>query len=135
LEPQYANVMERSTARFTGSVDARPVAQSGFAVWQQGYGIALSATARSPQGHMTLNLKSYKARIKVSPTSKRKALALCQALAPDIRLPPSSDARAEIFLKNSEVIFRIETNDIASMRATMNSYLRLADASYKCVSL
>src|ERR671925_171873 len=59
----------------------------------------------------------------------------CKALTPDIRLPPSSDARAEIFLKNSEVIFKIETNDIASMRATMNSYLRLADASYKCLSL
>jgi tRNA threonylcarbamoyladenosine modification (KEOPS) complex Pcc1 subunit len=135
LEPQYANVMERSTARFTGSVDARPVAQSGFAVWQQGYGTALSATARSLQGHMILNLKSYKARIKVSTTSKRKAAAICQALAPDIRLPPSNDARAEIFLKNSEVVFKIETNDIASMRATMNSYLRLADASYKCLSL
>jgi tRNA threonylcarbamoyladenosine modification (KEOPS) complex Pcc1 subunit len=84
---------------------------------------------------MTLKLKSYKARIKVSTTSKRKAAAICQALAPDIRLPPSNDARAEIFLKNSEVIFKIETNDIASMRATMNSYLRLADASYKCLSL
>lgn len=135
LEPQYANVMERSTAHFIGSVDVHPVAQSGFAVWQQGYGTALSATARSLQGHMILNLKSCKARIKVSTTSKRKAAAICQALAPDIRLPPSSDARAEIFLKNSEVIFKIETNDIASMRATMNSYLRLADASYKCLSL
>ena len=135
LEPQYANVMERSTARFIGSADVRHVAQSGFAVWQQGYGTALSATARSLQGHMILNLKSCKGRIKVSTTSKRKAAVICQALAPDIRLLPSSDARAEIFLKNSEVIFKIETNDIASMRATMNSYLRLADLSYKCLTL
>jgi tRNA threonylcarbamoyladenosine modification (KEOPS) complex Pcc1 subunit len=84
---------------------------------------------------MTLKLKSYKARIKVSTTSKRKADAVCQALAPDIKLPPSSDARAEILLKNSQVIFKVETNDIASMRAALNSYLRLADTSYKCLSL
>jgi tRNA threonylcarbamoyladenosine modification (KEOPS) complex Pcc1 subunit len=127
--------MERSIARFTESVDAHPVAQSGFAVWQQGYGTALNAIARSLQGHMTLNLKSYKARIKVSTTSKRKADAIWQALAPDVSLPPSSDARAVVFLKNSEVIFKIETYDIAPMRAAMNSYLRLADASYKCLSL
>ena len=135
MEPPYVNVMERSIARFTGSGGARPVARSGSAAWQQGYGTALSATARSLQGHMTLNLKSYKARIRVSTTSKRKAAGICQALAPDVRRPPSTDARAEISLKNSEVIFKIETNDIASMRATINSYLRLADASYKCLSL
>jgi tRNA threonylcarbamoyladenosine modification (KEOPS) complex Pcc1 subunit len=135
LEPPYVNVMERSIARFTGSGGARPVARSGSAAWQQGYGTALSATARSLQGHMTLNLKSYKARIKVSTRSKRLAAGICRALAPDLRFPPSTGSRAEIFLKNSEVIFKIETSDIASMRASINSYLRLADASYKCLTL
>jgi tRNA threonylcarbamoyladenosine modification (KEOPS) complex Pcc1 subunit len=127
--------MERSIARFTGSGGARPVARSGSAAWQQGYGTALSATARSLQGHMTLNLKSYKARIKVSTRSKRVAAGVYRALAPDLRFPPSTGSRAEIFLKNSEVIFKIETSDIASMRASINSYLRLADASYKCLTL
>lgn len=111
------------------------MARSGSAAWQQGYGTALSATARSLQGHMTLNLKSYEARIKVSTRSKRVAAGICQALAPDLRLTPSTGSRAEIFLKNSEVIFKIETSDIASMRASINSYLRLADASYKCLTL
>jgi tRNA threonylcarbamoyladenosine modification (KEOPS) complex Pcc1 subunit len=135
LEPQYVNVMERSIARFTRSGGVRPVARSGSAAWQQGYGGALSAIARSLQGHMTLNLKSYKARIKVSTRSKRIAAGICHALAPDLRLTLSPGSRAEIFLKNSEVIFKIETSDIASLRASINSYLRLADASYKCLTL
>lgn len=135
MEPPYVNVMGRSIARFTGSGGARPVARSGSAAWQQGYGTALNATARSLQGHMTLNLKSYEARIKVSTRSKRVAAGIYQALAPDLRLTPSTGSRAEIFLKNSEVIFKIETSNIASMRASINSYLRLADASYKCLTL
>jgi tRNA threonylcarbamoyladenosine modification (KEOPS) complex Pcc1 subunit len=135
LELQYVNVMEKSTVRFTGSGGAPPVARSGSVAWQQGYGTALSATARSLQGHMILNLKSYKARIKVSTRSKRVAAGICHALAPDLRLTSLTGSRAKIFLKGSEVIFRIETSDIASMRASINSYLRLADASYKCLTL
>jgi tRNA threonylcarbamoyladenosine modification (KEOPS) complex Pcc1 subunit len=84
---------------------------------------------------MTLSLKSYKARIKVSTRSKRLAAGICQALAPDLRITPSNGSRAELFLKNSEVIFKLETSDIASMRASINSYLRLADASHKCLTL
>jgi tRNA threonylcarbamoyladenosine modification (KEOPS) complex Pcc1 subunit len=135
LERPYVNVMERSTARFTGSGGAPPVARSGSVVWQQGYGTALSVTARSLQGHTTLNLKSYKARIKVSARSKRVAAGIYDALAPDLRLMSSTSSRVEIFLKNSQLIFEIETSDIASMRASINSYLRLADASYKCLTL
>ncbi len=135
MEPPYVNVMERSIARFTESGGARPVARSGSAAWQQGYGTALSATARSLRGHMTLNLKSYKARIKVSARSKRVAAGICNALAPDLRLTPPTGSRTEIFLENSEIIFKVETSDIASMRASINSYLRLADASYNCLTL
>ncbi len=135
LEPPYVNVMERFIVHFIGSVGALLVARSGSAAWQQGYGTVLSATARSLQGHMTLNLKSYKARIKISTRSKRVATGICQALAPDLRLTPSTGSTAQIFLKNSEVVFKIETSDIASMRASINSYLRLADASYKCLTL
>lgn len=135
LEPLFVNVMERYIARFIGGGDVHPVDQSGSGVWQQEYGIARSAATRSLPGHTTLNLKSYNARIKLSAPSKRKAASICQALAPDVTLPPSSGARAEIFLENHEVTLKIETNDIASVRATINSYLRLADASYKCLSL
>ncbi len=127
--------MEKSTARFTGSGGAPPVAQSGSVAWQQGYGTALSVTARSLQGHLTLNLKSYKARIRVSTRSKRVAAGIFHALAPDLRHMSSTSYRAEIFLRNSQVILKIQTSDTASMRASINSYLRLADASYKCLTL
>lgn len=111
------------------------MARLGSAAWQQGYGTALSATARSRQGLMTLNLKSYKARIKVTTTSKRVAAGICHALAPDLPLMPSTGCKAEISLKNSAVTFKIETRDIASLRASINSYLRLTDASHKCLTL
>jgi tRNA threonylcarbamoyladenosine modification (KEOPS) complex Pcc1 subunit len=135
LEPPSANVMGRSTVRFTRNGDALPVARSGSAAWQQGYGIALSATTRSHQGPMTLNSKSYKARITVSARSGRMAASICHALAPDLRLMPASDCIPEISIKSSKVIYKIETSDIASLRASVNSYLRLADASYKCLTL
>lgn len=84
---------------------------------------------------MTLTLKSYRARIRVSAKSKRAAAAICDALAPDLKRLPKNEGRAEISLKNSAVIFTIETGDIASLRASVNSYLRLADASYRCITL
>ena len=103
--------------------------------WRQAYGTALSATSRSRQEHMTLTLKGYKAKIKVSAKSKRIAAAVRDALAPDLRLMPTRNRRAEISLKNADVVFKIETSDIASLRASINSYLRLADSSYKCLTL
>ena len=135
MEPPYANVMGRFTVRFTRNGDVLPVARSGSAGWQQGYGIALSANTRSHQGPMTLNSKSYKARIIVSTRSSRIASSICHALAPDLNLMPATDCIQEISAKSSKVICKIETSDIASLRATINSYLRLADASYKCLTL
>jgi tRNA threonylcarbamoyladenosine modification (KEOPS) complex Pcc1 subunit len=41
--------------------------------------------------------------------------------------------RLDMSLQGSFITFSIETDDIASMRANINSYLRLADASFKCI--
>jgi tRNA threonylcarbamoyladenosine modification (KEOPS) complex Pcc1 subunit len=84
---------------------------------------------------MTSTLKSYRAKIKISPRSRRVATSIRDALAPDLRLLPKTEGRAEISLKNSDIVFTIETGDIASLRASVNSYIRLADASYKCITL
>jgi tRNA threonylcarbamoyladenosine modification (KEOPS) complex Pcc1 subunit len=81
-----------------------------------------------------LTSKSYRARIKLSAKSRRVATSIRDALAPDLKRLPKTEGRAEISLKNSDVIFTIETNDIASLRASVNSYLRLADASYRCIT-
>jgi len=48
---------------------------------------------------------------------------------------PASDNRTSLSVKETHVLFRIETSDIASLRASVNSYLRLADASYKCLTV
>jgi tRNA threonylcarbamoyladenosine modification (KEOPS) complex Pcc1 subunit len=82
-----------------------------------------------------LTSKSYRARIKLSAKSSRVATSIRDALAPDLKRLPKTEGRAEISLKNSDIIFTIETGDIASLRASVNSYLRLADASYRCITL
>ena len=41
--------------------------------------------------------------------------------------------RLALSLRGSSIVFRIETDDIASLRANVNSYLRLADASFRCI--
>lgn len=85
--------------------------------------------------HTTLTLKNYRARIRISTKSRRAAISIRDALAPDLARLPKTDGRVKISLKNSDVIFDIETADIASLRASLNSYIRLADASYKCITL
>jgi tRNA threonylcarbamoyladenosine modification (KEOPS) complex Pcc1 subunit len=80
-------------------------------------------------------LKSYRAKIRVSAKSRRVAGSIRDALAPDLKRLPKTEGRAKISIKDSDVIFTIETDDIASLRASINSYIRLADASYKCITL
>jgi tRNA threonylcarbamoyladenosine modification (KEOPS) complex Pcc1 subunit len=41
--------------------------------------------------------------------------------------------RLDISLHGTFIAFSIETDGIASLRANVNSYLRLADASLKCI--
>lgn len=82
-----------------------------------------------------MTLKSCRAKIRVSAKSRRVAASIRDALAPDLKRLPKTEGRAEISLKNSDIIFTIETDDIASLRASINSYIRLADASYKCITL
>ncbi|HXG06218.1 MAG TPA: KEOPS complex subunit Pcc1 [Nitrososphaera sp.] len=83
-------------------------------------------------------MKNCKARIRISTESKRIAESIRDALAPDLGyLPKTEDSggRAEIFLENSDIIFDIITPDIASLRASTNSYIRLVDASYRCLQM
>jgi tRNA threonylcarbamoyladenosine modification (KEOPS) complex Pcc1 subunit len=86
------------------------------------------------QGHTTLTLKSCKAKIRLSSDGKRAVNSIRAALTPDLSRLPKEEVRAFISLENSDIFFRIETDDIASLRASINSYLRLADASYRCIT-
>lgn len=81
-----------------------------------------------------MTLKNCKARIRISAKSRRTAASIRDALAPDLARLPKTEGRAEISLKNSDIIFEVETPDIVSLRASINSYIRLADASYRCIA-
>ncbi|MGI8832144.1 MAG: KEOPS complex subunit Pcc1 [Nitrososphaeraceae archaeon] len=48
--------------------------------------------------------------------------------------PSNFEANTQItYDGKSNVFIEIESDDISSLRASINSYLRLADASYKCI--
>lgn len=85
--------------------------------------------------HLTFNLKSYKARIRVSTGSRHVSASIYHALVPDIGVMPSGHEIADLSLKDAEFVFKIETSDIATLRASINSYLRLVDTSHKCLTV
>ena len=86
-----------------------------------------------------LMLKNYKARIQISfkaPVYRSSLIAksIYSALNPDTKFSSDSGLRARISVDISNVFIEIETNDIPSLRAAINSYLRLANASYRCIA-
>ena len=72
--------------------------------------------------------------------SDRIAKCVCVALEPPRTLslhptiPSNLDPNVRVRSDGkSNVFIEIESDDIPSLRASINSYLRLADASYKCI--
>lgn len=63
----------------------------------------------------------------------KRARPVYSALVPDMKKLQGKNERLQMSLQGSFITFSIETDDIASMRANINSYLRLADASFKCI--
>jgi transcription factor Pcc1 len=72
--------------------------------------------------------------------SDRIAQCVCLALKPprtlslQLTIPSNLDPNVRVCSDSkSNVFIEIESDDIPSLRASINSYLRLADASYKCI--
>lgn len=72
--------------------------------------------------------------------SDRIAQCVCLALKPPrtLSLQPTIPSNLDPNVRvrsdgKSNVFIEIESDDIPSLRASINSYLRLADASYKCI--
>ena len=88
---------------------------------------------------MTSILKNYKASMQISfknkPVSIRSSIAksICYALKPDTKLSSCSKEKVKISSDVSNVFIEIESDNIPSLRATINSYLRLINTSYKCI--
>ena len=78
--------------------------------------------------------KSCQAEIRVR-TSGPAARSIFLALLPDLKKLEGSNEHLAMSRKGSSIIFNVESDDIASFRANVNSYLRLVDASHRCINL
>jgi tRNA threonylcarbamoyladenosine modification (KEOPS) complex Pcc1 subunit len=114
---------------------------------QQGSGIAQNVITRLQLEHIVLTLRNCKARIQISfkgrsfspSKSNLMAKSISFALNPSSFLSSSSASNFETSTRiyhdnNSNVFVEIESKDIPVLRASINSYLRLADASYQCIA-
>ena len=89
---------------------------------------------------MTSTPKNYKSNMKIS--FKNKSIAtqnyiakcICSALKPDTKRLSDSSEKIKISSDASNVFIEIEADNIPSLRANINSYLRLIDTSYKCIT-
>jgi tRNA threonylcarbamoyladenosine modification (KEOPS) complex Pcc1 subunit len=80
-------------------------------------------TRKSCRSEITVRVKGQKAR------------SIYSALAPDLEKLEGKDESLALEYSGAGIVFSIETDDIASLRANVNSYLRLVDASYRCLTV
>lgn len=80
-------------------------------------------TRKSCTSEITVRVKGQKAR------------SIYSALAPDLEKLEGKDESLVLEYSRTCIVFSIETDDIASLRANINSYLRLVDASYRCLTV
>jgi tRNA threonylcarbamoyladenosine modification (KEOPS) complex Pcc1 subunit len=103
-------------------------------------GIVENAVIKLQLEHMTSIPKNFKASMQISfkntsvSTHSPIAKCICSALKPDI--DPSSYSREKIKISSdsSNVFIEIWADNIPSLRANINSYLRLINTSYKCIT-
>ncbi len=88
---------------------------------------------------MTSISKNCKASIQISfknmtmSTYNSVAKCICSALKPETELLSYSREKIKISSDSSNVFIEIWADNIPSLRANINSYLRLIDTSYKCI--
>ena len=79
-----------------------------------------------------MTLKSCRSEIRIK---VHAAGAIYSALAPDIPKLTEKGERLAMSRKGSTIVFTIETDDLAALRANVNSFLRLVDTSHRCATL
>lgn len=78
-------------------------------------------------------MTSKSCRSEITIRAGKSAKPVYAALFPDMKKLQGKNECLDMSLQGSFITFSIETDDIASLRANVNSYLRLADASFKCI--
>ncbi|AIF83414.1 hypothetical protein NTE_01346 [Candidatus Nitrososphaera evergladensis SR1] len=79
--------------------------------------------------------KACRAEIRIRVKEPSKARPIYSALAPDLKKLQGKNERLGLTVSGSSLGFSIETDDLASLRANVNSYLRLVDAAHRCLTL
>jgi tRNA threonylcarbamoyladenosine modification (KEOPS) complex Pcc1 subunit len=82
-----------------------------------------------------LTSENCAARIVISAKSKRMAHSIRDALAPDFLMFSLKGEIAKISLKGSKILVEFQSQDVSSLRASVNSVLLLAGASIRCLTL
>ena len=65
--------------------------------------------------------------------AKGSANAIYSALKPDVKSSPERQVSTDIRLNDDEISIYISSNDLSHIRASLNSYLRLARAASSCL--
>jgi tRNA threonylcarbamoyladenosine modification (KEOPS) complex Pcc1 subunit len=96
-----------------------------------GYGIVQNVILKWPREHMILVRRHCKSEIKFSfPSDNQRARHVAEAafsaLRPDTKYFSKDNLSvSKISLDDNMITIRLEANDIPSLRASLNSYLRL----------
>ena len=68
------------------------------------------------------------AKIILRPGSRRMANAVFRAIEPEARSAPTGRSKIEVSMRRSALEISILSRDLSSMRAAVNTFLRLASA-------
>lgn len=81
---------------------------------------------------MTLTLKNCTARIVIRFQTPLHARAVYLAMEPETR-SIDSGSHPSLTIRSNIVSFELESGDLAAVRASLNSFVRLADSAYRCL--
>jgi len=144
LEQLYARGTVWRIERSNKKEDAFRVVRINFIESHQVFGTALNAATKLPQGPMMSIPANCKAQIEISFKSVmlsgpgNLAKSIYAAISADTKSheAQASGSGTKITLindegTNSSILLELESPDIPALRAAINSYLRLIDASLK----
>jgi tRNA threonylcarbamoyladenosine modification (KEOPS) complex Pcc1 subunit len=131
LERLSESDMGQFTESFISTENVRLVALRDFLGLHLGYGIVQNVILKWPRELMILVRRHCKSEIRFTfhqdnQRARLVAEAAFFALRPDSTyFSKDYSSTSEIFLDDHIITIRVEANDIPSLRATLNSYLRL----------
>jgi tRNA threonylcarbamoyladenosine modification (KEOPS) complex Pcc1 subunit len=131
LELKFESGMVQCIGSLRRTENVRLADLRGFLGLLLVYGTAQNVTLKWPQGPMILAHRQYRAEIRFSfqkfnKRSRLVAEAAFSALHPDTKyFSKDNSSMSNIFLNDYMIIVQVEANDIASLRANLNSYFRL----------